>query len=138
MNTAMYYGQYWYNFSWLREAMEKAGVENTLSVSPEQEKDIPWSIIFTPEQREAFAYDGGTFQKELLEGMKTTKAKHLMIFGASDPWLSQAVPEDATDGNENIRRYVNPDYPHDSKITNMPEEMKDEIVSLLKDWLAVQ
>ena len=138
VNTAMYYGQYWYDFSWLREALEKAGVENTLSVSPAQEKDIPWSIIFTPEQREAFAYDGGAFRKELLEDMKTTRAKHLMIFGACDPWLSQAVPEDATNGNENIRRYINPDYPHDSKITNMPEEIKNEIINLLKDWLSDQ
>ena len=61
-----------------------------------------------------------------------------MIFGACDPWLSRAVPEDATNGNENIRRYINPDYPHDSKITNMPEEIKNEIINLLKDWLSDQ
>lgn len=67
--------------------------------------------------------------------MKTTKAKHLMIFGASDPWISQSVPEEATAGNENIKRYVNPNYPHDSTITNMPEDKKAEIISLLEGWL---
>ena len=134
VNTAMYYGQYLYDFSWLRKALEEAGIADTLSITPEMEKDIPWSIVFTPEQREAFVYDG-TFRKELLEDMKTSKAKHLMIFGACDPWLSQALPEEATDGNEHIRRYINPDYPHDSTISNMPEDMKNEIISLLKDWL---
>ena len=137
VNTATYYGQYLYDFSWLRQAMEKAGVENTLSISPEADQDIPWSIVFTAEQREAFVYDG-TFREELLEDMKTTKAKHLMIFGACDPWISEAVPEEITDGNENIRRYINPDYPHDSLISNMPEDMKNEIISLLKEWLSVQ
>ena len=137
VNTATYYGQYLYDFSWLRQAMEKAGVENTLSISPEADQDIPWSIVFTAEQREAFVYDG-TFREELLEDMKTTKAKHLMIFGACDPWISEAVPEEITDGNENIRRYINPDYPHDSLISNMPEDMKNEIISLLKEWLSIQ
>ena len=136
VNTATYYGQYLYDFSWLRKALEDAGVENGLSVPPEMDKDIPWSIVFTPEQREAFVYDG-TFRKELLEDMKTSKAKHLMIFGGSDPWRSQAVPEEITNGNENIRRYINPDYPHDAKIANMPEDMKNEVISLLKEWLSL-
>ena len=65
-----------------------------------------------------------------LEDMKTSKAKHLMIFGGSDPWRSQAGPEEITNGNENIRRYINPDYPHDAKIANMPEDMKNEVISL--------
>ena len=137
VNTATYYGQYLYDFSYLREALEKAGVENTLSVSPEEDKEIPWSIVFTPEQREAFVYDG-TFRKELTDDMKTTQAKHLMIFGATDPWFSQAVPEEITASNENIRRFVNPDYPHDATISNMPEDTKNEIVSLLKEWLSAE
>ena len=41
----------------------------------------------------------------------------------------------ATAGNENIKRYVNPNYPHDSTITNMPEDKKAEIISLLEGWL---
>ncbi len=137
VNTAIYYGQYLYDFSYLRQALEAAGVENTLSVSPEQDKDIPWSIVFTPEQREAFVYDSGVFHDELLDDMKTTEAKHLMIFGGTDPWRSQAVPEEVTDGNENIRRYINPDYPHDGTISNMPDEMKNEVIELLGDWLDI-
>lgn len=134
VNTAMYYGQYHYDFSYLRKAMKEAGVKDTLSVTPEQEKSFVWDILFTPEQRKQFVYDG-TFRKEIIEDMKTTKAKHLMIFGASDPWISQSVPEEATAGNENIKRYVNPNYPHDSTITNMPEDKKAEIISLLEGWL---
>ena len=137
VNTATCYGQYLYDFTWLRQAMEKAGVENTLSIPPEMDPDIPWSIVFTPEQRATFVYDG-TFRKELLEDIKTTKARHLMIFGACDPWLSQAIPEEATDGNENIRRYINPGLPHDSRISNMPEDTRNEIISLLKEWLSIQ
>ena len=137
VNTATYYGQYLYDFSWIRKELEEEGAENTLSVTAETDKDIPWSIVFTPEQREAFKYDG-SFHTSLLEDMKTTKAKHLMIFGATDPWISQAVPEDVTNGNDNIRRYVNPDYPHGSTISNMPEETKNEIIDLLKDWLSIK
>ena len=137
VNTATCYGQYLYDFSYLRKAMSKAGVEDTLSISADQEKDIPWKILFTPEQREAFVYDG-TFRQELLSDMETTNAKHLMIFGATDPWVSQAVPAEVTSGNQNIKRYVNPDYPHDATISNMPEELRAEIVAVLEDWLAVE
>ena len=135
---AMYYGQYLYDFSYLRAAMTEAGVDvNKLSVKPEDEKDIPWKIVFSDEQRAAFAYDGGAFRSELLDDMKTTTAKHLMIFGGSDPWRSQGVPEEATNGNDNIARYINPNYTHDSKISNMLDETKAEILNLLKTWLAI-
>ena len=136
-NTATYYGQYLYDFSYIRKALEKEGAADVLSVTEDMDKDIPWCIVFTPEQREAFVYDG-TFRNGLLEDMKTTKAKHLMIFGATDPWFSQAVPEEAAKGNDNIKRFVNPDYPHGSTISNMPEDMKNEIIQLLKDWLSIK
>ena len=51
VNTAMYYGQFHYDFSYLRKAMKEAGVKDTLSVTPEQEKSFVWDILFTPEQK---------------------------------------------------------------------------------------
>lgn len=47
---------------------------------------------------------------------------------------------DVTYGKEQAKkyrevRYVNPNYPHDSTITNMPEDKKAEIISLLEGWL---
>lgn len=137
VDGVMYYGQYLYDFSYIRKALEKEGAEDALSVTADMDKDIPWNIVFTPEQRETFKYDGA-FRALLSEDMKTTKAKHLMIFGATDPWISQAIPEEITKGNDNIRRYINPNYPHESNISNMPQETKNEIIETLKDWLSIK
>ena len=131
VNTATTYGQYYFDFSWLRNALEEAGIGETLSVTEEMEKDILWDIVFTPEQKTAFAFDG-TFTEALASSVDTTTAKHLMIFGASDPWSSLRVPE--TD-NPNVRVFVHPTAPHSAMISTMPEEMKNEAVRTLIDWL---
>ena len=131
VNTAMEYGQYHYDFSYLREALKEAGLEDTLSVTEEMEEDFLRNMVFTEEQKKAFVYDG-TFHDGLVASMETTNAKHLMIFGGRDPWYGVAIPAKE---NDNIKMYVNPDYPHSSCIKNMPRKTKKEIIGILDCWL---
>lgn len=132
VNAATTYGQYHYSFSYLREAMEKAGVANTLSVTPEMEDGLLQSLVFNDAQRTAFTYDD-TFVKALVNSVKTTTAKHLMIYGLSDPWYAVRIP-DATD-NPNVKIFVNPNQPHSAGIANMPEDMQADIIKVLREWL---
>ncbi len=133
VNTATTYGQYHYDFSYLRAALKQAGLGDRLTVTPEMENDFLRNIVFTEEQKNAFVYDD-SFYKELNASIDTTTAKHLMIFGGIDPWRSVRIHE--TD-NENVRAFINPTMPHSASILNMPEEMQAEAISLIKEWLGI-
>lgn len=133
VNTATTYGQFHYDFSYLRAALEQAGLGDRLTVTPEMENDLIRNIVFTEEQKNVFVYDD-SFYKALDASIDTTEAKHLMIFGGNDPWRSVRIHE--TD-NENVRAFINPTMLHNACISNMPAEIQTEVLSLLKEWLGI-
>jgi len=132
VNAATTYGQYHYDFTYLRKALAEAGMEETLSVTEDMEDGLLWRLVFTEAQRETFVYDG-SFAASLAAFEDTTSAKILMVFGASDPWISLRIP--GTD-NPNVAVFIHPTAAHDAKISTMPEEMKNEAISTLNEWLS--
>ena len=131
VNAVTTYGQYHYDFSWLRAALAAAGVEDTLSVTEALEDGLLWRLVFTEEQRAAFTYDGA-FAESLAASIDTTEAKHLMVYGATDPWISLRLPE--TD-NPNVAVFVHPTEPHSAMISTMPEAVQAEAIAVLQGWL---
>ncbi|MBO7663482.1 MAG: hypothetical protein J6U01_08920 [Clostridia bacterium] len=132
VNAATTYGQFRYDFSAIRRALEEAGVKDVLSVTEEMEEGLMWNIVFTEEQKAAFVYDG-SYRQAMLEAMKTTDAKHLMIFGATDPWTSEGITEC---DNPNVKIYFHPTQPHSASVSAMPEEMLAEVAAVLLEWLS--
>ena len=133
VGAATYYGQYYYDFSYLREALDEEGLADTLSVTEDMEENFMVNIVFTDEQREAFVYDG-SFRDDLVRSMSDTEARHMMIFGGTDPWRSVALQPEETE-NDNIRYYINSNFPHSSTIKNLPEETRREVIDTICDWL---
>lgn len=131
VNAATTYGQYHYDFSYLRKALAAAGLEDTLSVTEDMEDGLLWRLVFTDAQRDAFVYDG-SLAASMAAFEETTDAKILMVFGASDPWISLRLPE--TD-NPSIAAFVHPTASHGANISTMPEEMKKEAADVLYNWL---
>ena len=133
IGTAKEYGQYHYDFSYLRNALEEAGIGYTISVTEKMEENFLHNLVFNEEQRKEFVYDP-SFREALVESMSTTTAKHMMVVGGTDPWRSVAItPEEAE--NENIKYYINPNYPHTSKMKNLPDDMKKEAFDTMGEWL---
>ena len=131
VNAATTYGQYHYDFSYLRKALAASGLEDTLSVTEEMETGLLWDLVFTEAQRTAFVYDG-SFAASLTASVHTTNARLLMVFGAADPWFSLRIPET---NNPNVAVFVHPTAAHGANISTMPEEMRNEAVGLLMEWL---
>ena len=134
VNATTEYGQYHYNFSYLREALDKEGLSDRLSVTEDMEAEFMQNMVFTPEEKSAFKYDG-TLHDNIVASMDTTTAKHLMIYGSTDPWYGVAMPVKESD---NIKIFVHPTKPHSSCIKNMPKDKKKEIISILDEWLGEQ
>lgn len=134
VGAATTYGQYHYDFSFLREALQAACLEKMLSVAEDAEDGILFEAVFTEEQRDAFIFDS-SFRDALEASMATTPAKHLMIYGAADPWISLRLSD--TD-NPNVKVCIHPTRDHTASIRSMPEDMKEEILAVLKEWIGAE
>ena len=131
VGAARQYGQYHYDFSYLREACAAVGIPDALSVAPEDEDGFLFKLMFTPEQQEAFTYDG-TFLEGFSSWVDTTDTKLLAIYGNSDPWYSLHFPDT---NNENVQVYVNDKKPHSTRITDFDEQTSQEIAGIVNDTL---
>ena len=133
VDAATTYGQYRYNFFYLQKALEEEGLSDTLSVTQDMQTDFIRNMVFTPEQKEAFTYDG-TFMNNLVSSLDTTTAKHLMIYGATDPWGSMGI----TNETENVIIYIHPRAGQNVLINSMPDELKTEVLDTLSEWTGVE
>ena len=123
VGAATQYGQYHYDFSYLREACEAAGLGDVLTVKPEDEEGFLFKMVFTPEQQKAFAYDG-TFYEGVTKWVDTTPTKIIFIYGDSDPWYSMRMHD--TD-NPNVKMYVSSTKPHNVQISDFDQATIEEI-----------
>lgn len=111
-------GCYFYNFKYIREALEAAGATEKLAITEEMETDILWNVVFTEEQNAAFTYDP-TLRKAMLNWLDTTESNVIMIYGAVDPWSATRLPD--TD-NDHVAVYTLPDRAHNARISSMTDQ----------------
>ncbi len=121
---ASQYGQYHYDFSYLRQACEAAGLGDVLTVKPEDEENFVFKMVLTPEQQQAFSYDGA-FYEGVTKWVDATDAKIIFIYGNSDPWYSMRIHD--TD-NPNVKMYVSDKKPHTVRISDFDQATMQEIV----------
>ena len=76
--------------------------------------------------------------KELPESEKSrihdNDPKMIFIYGEIDPWSAAMVP--AFKGKKNEQIYIQPRGSHRARIGNMPEDMKERILTQMNKWLA--
>jgi hypothetical protein len=64
--------------------------------------------------------------------LKEKATKVLLIYGGIDPWSASA----ASGGkNPGVVKLIQPGGSHKSRISNMPEPLKQKAIDLLQDWL---
>ena len=66
--------------------------------------------------------------------LRDNDPKMLFIYGEYDPW-SAAMPP-IFKGKQNEHFFIQPKGSHRARISNMPEEMKEQILTILNQWLA--
>ena len=66
--------------------------------------------------------------------LKDNVPKMIFIYGEIDPWSATRVPTFRGKKNEQI--YIQPRGSHRARISNMPEEMKKQIMDQIHAWLA--
>ncbi|MBQ9042141.1 MAG: hypothetical protein IJ111_04930 [Eggerthellaceae bacterium] len=131
VGAATQYGQYHYDFSYLRQACEAAGLGDVLTVKPEDEDGFLFKMVLTPEQQQAFAYDG-SFYEGVTKWIDTADAKIVFIYGNSDPWYSLRMHDT---GNPNVKMYVSDTKPHSVRITDFGKATMQEIGAFASEAL---
>lgn len=66
--------------------------------------------------------------------LKNNDPKMIFIYGEIDPWTAARVP--SFKGKKNQQIYIQPRGSHRARIGNMPEDMKEKILTQINRWLA--
>jgi hypothetical protein len=61
--------------------------------------------------------------------------KMILIYGEVDPWTASGITWLRDRNKENIKVYIQPGGSHRARILNMPENMRDEILDKLNEWM---
>lgn len=127
-------GEHEYDFSFLREALRKEGLENLLTVTEDMEKGLLFKMVFTPEQLQAFTFNP-TVYNDMVEWSHTTKTPVIMVYGGADVWYSVRLP-DVTD-NENIHIYVAKKASHMATLHGLSNDEQARIDQIVKGSLGI-
>lgn len=71
---------------------------------------------------------------KIISFLKDNDPKMIFIYGEVDPWSATHVP--VFKGKVNEQVYFQPGGSHRARISNMPEEMKEQILTQINKWLA--
>jgi len=127
-------GCYYYDFKYIREALEEAGAAQKLAITEEMEEDILWNVVFTEEQNAAFTYDP-SLREDMLNWLDTTESNIIMVYGAVDPWTVVRLPDTE---NPHVGVYILPDHAHNALITAISDQtqLMDAIARLFPELVS--
>ncbi len=91
--------------------------------------------LLLPNELRGYEFDPSLYNRTVTY-LKENDPKHIFIYGEIDPWSASGVCTwlDCSQ-KKNMRVYVQPRGSHSSRIGNMPDDMKKEIIDRLSEWL---
>ncbi len=91
--------------------------------------------LFLPEQMRYMRFDR-TLCRKMYKYLKKSDPRMIMIYGEVDPWTASGAWWAATPGKRNMKAYVQPGGSHRTRISTLPEPMRNEVVETIGKWLA--
>ena len=90
--------------------------------------------LMLPDDAKDIKFDK-TLSKKITKFLKKNDPRMIFVYGEIDPWSAAATTWLNTDKKENVHIFVEPRGSHLARINTLPEEMKQEAISILKKWL---
>lgn len=88
--------------------------------------------LMLPEELGKMAFDK-TVSTKITKFLKENDSKMIFIYGQNDPWTAAGVTW--LKGKKNTRVFVQPGGSHLARIGTLPEEMREEALSLIREWM---
>ena len=90
--------------------------------------------LMLPEDAKHIKFDKA-LSKKITKFFKKNDPKIVFIYGEIDPWSAAAPFWLDTSKKKNMHIFVQPRGSHRTRINTLPEEMKQEAISIIKGWL---
>ena len=90
--------------------------------------------LMLPDDAKEIKFDK-TLSKKITTFLKKNDPKMLFVYGEIDPWSAAAPFWLDTSKKKNMHIFVEPRGSHRARINTLPEEMKQEAISIIKGWL---
>ena len=90
--------------------------------------------LMLPEDAKHIKFDK-TLSKKITKFLKKSDPKMVFIYGEIDPWSAAAPMWLDTSKKKNMHMFVQPRGSHRARINTLPEEMKQEAIRIIKEWL---
>ena len=91
--------------------------------------------LMLPDSLRNLSFDNSLYKKTV-KFLKKNDPKMLYVYGEYDPWSASGVCQWLhTSKKHHLKIYVQPAGSHRSRISNMPDKMREEIINQLKEWM---
>ena len=90
--------------------------------------------LMLPEDAKHIKFDK-TLSKKITKFLKKSDPKMVFIYGEIDPWSAAAPMWLDTSKKKNMHIFVQPRGSHRARINTLPEDMKQEAIRIIKEWL---
>lgn len=125
-------GNYFYDFSYLRNKCIELGHPEYLTVPSELDKTLRDSCHFTEEQRSQMHYSSDV-REQMIKWSQETQKDIVMIYGTGDPWYNVRVAD-----SENPKVHIFKDNnSHGASIKHLPKELSDACKAIISELLGL-
>ena len=90
--------------------------------------------LMLPDDAKHIKFDK-TLSKKISKFLKKNDPKMLFVYGEIDPWTAAAPTWLDFSKKQNMHLFIEPRGSHRARINTLPEEMKQEAIRIIKDWL---
>ena len=90
--------------------------------------------VLLPEQFADVKFDDSNY-RFVTDYYTENDPKAIMIYGEVDPWTASGVTWLRDRNKENVKIFIQPGGSHRARILNMPEDMRNEILEQLNEWM---
>ena len=116
------FGYYGYNIEPFHKYLDEEDVEGYLK------------RVLLPEEFADVKFDDSNY-RFVTDYYTENDPKMILIYGEVDPWTASGITWMRDRNKKNVKVYIQPGGSHRARIMNMPEDMRDEILEQLNEWM---
>ena len=116
------FGYYGYNIEPFRKYVDEEDIEGYLK------------RVLLPEEFADVEFDDSNY-RFVTDYYTENDPKMILIYGEVDPWTASGITWLRDRNKKNIKVFIQPGGSHTARILNMPNEMRDEILEQLNEWM---
>ena len=134
IQAAMELGEHEYDFSFLRDALEKDGSGAELVITEDMEDMLLYKVAFPETIYDSITYDPSVRQS-VIEWMNTTECNVILLYGGCDVWYATRLPD--IEDRDNFHTFVDPNATHEEIAMVIDKDDQEKIYAIVDEVLGI-